>query len=68
LKRFAQENGVFYTLYIQKEEMAGTKNDHATWKSLGYICWIRVLSLRMSIEDPPNLYKIESALASDKFC
>jgi hypothetical protein len=57
----------FYTLYIEKEQIAKTKNDHTTRKSLGHISMVRALSLRMSIEDPPNLYKIESALESDKF-
>jgi hypothetical protein len=45
LKRLAQENGVIYTLYIQKEEMDGTKNDHATRISPGQLSLVRAFSL-----------------------
>jgi hypothetical protein len=31
----ALEYGVFYALYIQKEQTAGPQNDHATRKSAG---------------------------------
>jgi hypothetical protein len=67
LKRLPQKNGVFfYTIYIEKEQIAETKNDHATRKSLGHISWARALGLTLYIEYPPNLYKIESELESDK--
>jgi hypothetical protein len=36
-KRLAQENGVFYSIYIEKEQIAETKINHATRKSLGHI-------------------------------
>jgi hypothetical protein len=68
LKRLARKNGVFYTLYIEKEQIAETQNDHTRRKSLGHISLVRALSRRMSIKDRPSLYKIESALKSDKFC
>jgi hypothetical protein len=67
-KRLAWENGVFYTLYIEKEQIAGTKNDHGTRKFPGQISLVRALSLMLCTEDRPNLYKIESALKSDKLC
>jgi hypothetical protein len=44
----AWENSVFYTLYIEKEEIAETKNDHTTRKSLRHISLVRAWSLRMS--------------------
>jgi hypothetical protein len=61
-KRLAQENGVFYTIYIQKEQIAATKNDH------GHINLIRPWGLILCKEDSPRLCKIESALESDKWC
>jgi hypothetical protein len=67
-KRLAQENGVFYTIYIDKEQISETKNDHATRKTLGYISLVRALGFILCTEDPLNLYKIESALESDKWC
>jgi hypothetical protein len=57
-----------HTLYIQKEQMPGTKNNHATRKSPRHIAWVRALDLILCKQNPPNLYKIESAFESDKGC
>ena len=62
LKRLAKENGVIYIIYIEKEQIAETKNEHATRKSLGPIAWFRALGFILCKEYPPNLYKIEFAL------
>jgi hypothetical protein len=51
-----------YTLYIQKEQFAGPKNDLAMRKSLGDIFWVRILNLTICKEDPPKLYKIEFSM------
>jgi hypothetical protein len=37
-------------------------------KSPGYISWLRVFGFILCKEDPPNLYKIEPALESEKWC
>jgi hypothetical protein len=44
-KQLALEYGVFYALYIQIEQIAGAKHDHATRKSPGHILWVRALVL-----------------------
>jgi hypothetical protein len=33
----------------------------------GHISWVRALGFMLFEEDPPNLYKIETALESDKW-
>jgi hypothetical protein len=43
------------------------KNEHAMRKSHGHISWVRALVFMLFKEDPSNLYKIESALESDKW-
>jgi hypothetical protein len=48
-------------IYIEKEQMAGAKNDQAARKSPGHITLVRALGLIMFKEDPPKLYKIELA-------
>jgi hypothetical protein len=57
-KQLVQKNGVIYTTYIQKEQIVGTKNDHATRKSPGNITWVWALGLILCTEDPLKLYKI----------
>jgi hypothetical protein len=42
----------FYTFYVQKEQIAGTKNDHATRKYPGNIFWIRAFVFLLCKEDP----------------
>jgi hypothetical protein len=67
-KILTRENDTFlkiYTLYIQKEEIFGPENDHTMRKSPANISWVRAFSLILYKEDPPNLYKIESAYESD---
>jgi hypothetical protein len=56
-----------YTIYIEKEQIAGPKKDNAMRKSHGHISWVRARGFILCKEDPPNLYKIESALESDKW-
>jgi hypothetical protein len=67
-KQLALQYGVFYALYIRKEQIAGAKNDHATRKSPGNILWVRALVLVLCKEHPPKLYKNEIATKSDKWC
>jgi hypothetical protein len=57
-KQMAQENGDFYTIYIQEELIAGPKNDHAMRKTPGHISWVTAWGLLLCKEDPPNVYKI----------
>jgi hypothetical protein len=64
----AQENGDFYTIDIQKEQIAGPKNDHTMRKTPGPIFLVRDMGFIFRKEDPPKLYKIDSALKSDKLC
>jgi hypothetical protein len=64
----ALEYGVFYIFYIQKEQIAEAKNDHATRKSPGNILCYRALPLILCKEHTPKLYKNESATESDKWC
>jgi hypothetical protein len=59
---------LFYTIYIQKEQFAVTKNDHATRKSKGHISFFRAIRFILCKEDPPKLYKIEFALESGTWC
>jgi hypothetical protein len=58
----------FTRIYKQNEHIDGPDNDHPTWKSRGHFDWIWALSFIMCKKDPPNLYKIESAKESDKWC
>jgi hypothetical protein len=66
-KLMALENGVFseklYNLYTER-----TNPGHAMRKSPGHISLVRALAFILCKEDPPNFYKIESALESDKLC
>ena len=39
-------------IYIEKEQIAGAKNDQAMRKSPGLITWVRALGLFMCKEDP----------------
>ena len=39
-------------IYIEKEQIAGAKNDQAMRKSPGHITWVRALGLFMCKEDP----------------
>jgi hypothetical protein len=48
-------------IYIEKEQIACTKNDQAMRKSSGNVLWVRALSLFMCKEVPLKLYKIEFA-------
>jgi hypothetical protein len=56
-----------YVLYIQKEKIAGAKNDHATRKSPENILWVRALVHILCKEHPPKLNKNEFATESDKW-
>jgi hypothetical protein len=64
-KRLALEYDVFVTIYIQKEQIAELKNDHATRKSPGNICWVRAFVFILCKEDPLKLYKNDFATKSD---
>jgi hypothetical protein len=59
---------VFFTkihaLYIEKEQNASPKNDHAMRKSHGYIVLNRALVLILYNEDTLKMYKIEFATES----
>jgi hypothetical protein len=55
-------------IYIDKEQIAGPQNGHATRKSPGHIYWIRALVFILCKEDTPKLYKNESATESEKRC
>jgi hypothetical protein len=63
-KRLARENVFFfrkmYTLYIQKEQIAGQNNDYSERIS-GFIVLDMALCLILCKEDPLNYYKIECA-------
>jgi hypothetical protein len=60
---------VYFTkIYIDKEQIACSKNGHATRKSSGNIVSVRALVLILFKEDPPKLYKNEFATESDKYC
>jgi tellurite resistance-related uncharacterized protein len=67
-QRLSAEYSVFYAFYIQKEQIAGAKNDHATRKSPGNILCVRALLLILSKENPPKMYKIQFATESDEWC
>lgn len=41
---------------------------HATWTYQGHIDQVRALGFIIRRKDPPNLYKIESAKESEKWC
>jgi hypothetical protein len=43
----------FSEIYIEKEQIAVTKNDQATWKSSRHIPWLRASKLKTGKEDPP---------------
>jgi hypothetical protein len=66
--RLSAEYSVVYAFYIQKEQIAGPKNDHTTRKSPGNILWVRALLLILCKEHPPKLYKNEFSTKSDKWC
>src|SRR6056300_938251 len=51
----------FPEIYIEKEQIAGAKNDQAMRKSPGHISWVSALGLIMWKEDPLKLYKIKFA-------
>jgi hypothetical protein len=51
-----------YTLYIQKEQFAGQKNELAMRKSPGHFSRARILKLTICKENPLKLYKIEIAM------
>jgi hypothetical protein len=54
---------VYFTKnYIDKEQIAGTNNGHATRKFPDNIVWVRALLLILCKEDPPKLYKTELAM------
>jgi hypothetical protein len=59
---------LFYTIYIQKEQIAGPKNDHATRKSPGNIFWMRDFVFILCKEGHLKLYKNDFATKSDKWC
>jgi hypothetical protein len=50
-----------YALYIEKEQNAGRKNDHAVRKFPRHIVWVKSLVLILCKEDPPKMYKNESS-------
>jgi hypothetical protein len=59
---------VYFTiLYIDKEQIAGSKNGHATRKFPGIIVLFGALLLIMFTEDPPKLYKNAFATESDEW-
>jgi hypothetical protein len=64
----ALEYGVFYALYIQKEQIAGPQNDHATRKSPGKDLLVWALVFILCKEDPLKLYKNKFSTESDKRC
>ena len=49
-------------IYIEKEQIAGAKNDQAMRKSPGHITWVSLSGLFMCKVDPLKLYKIDFAL------
>jgi hypothetical protein len=55
-------------LYIDKEQLSGSKNGLATRKFPGIIVSVRALLLILFTEDPPKLYKNEFGTESDKWC
>jgi hypothetical protein len=57
-ERLARKNDVF-PIYIEKEQIAGSKNDQAMRKSPGHVPWVRALKLKTCNVDPPLLYKIK---------
>jgi hypothetical protein len=41
----ARKGDDFPEIYIEKEQIANSKNDQATRKSLGHVAWVRDLGL-----------------------
>jgi hypothetical protein len=58
----------FTEIYIDKEQIACSKNCHATRKFPGIIISVRALLLILLTEDLPKLYKNEFATESDEWC
>jgi hypothetical protein len=58
----------FKILYIDKEQLAGSKNGQAMRKFPGIIVSFRAFLLILFTEDPPKLYKNEFATESDEWC
>jgi hypothetical protein len=68
LKRLALEYGVFSVHLYSQRTNRRSKNGHATRKSHGHTVWAMALVLILYKEDPPKLYKNESATKSNKWC
>lgn len=58
----------FTLLYIDKEQIAGSKNGHATRKFPGIIVSVKALLLILCKEDTPKLYKNKFETESDEWC
>jgi hypothetical protein len=43
------------SLYLEKQQIPVTKNDHAMWKSPGNIAWVKALAIKMCKKEPPKL-------------
>jgi hypothetical protein len=62
LKGLLRKMVSFSIIYTEKEQIAGPKNDHAMRKAPEYISSVKDLGFILCKKDPPNLYKLESAL------
>jgi hypothetical protein len=57
-----------YSIYIDKDQNSGSKNDHAMRKSHRRGCWVTALVFNLCKGDSPKLYKNESGTESDEWC
>jgi hypothetical protein len=55
LKRLTRKKVFFMIIYIQKEQIAGPENDHATRKSRGHIDLVKAFGFKLLFNGhPPN--------------